>query len=789
MAGGRKMLDFSNKFVCATKDICTLLNHVNAPAFRHSFKLPSKPSKAEILITGLGFYDLFVNGEKVTKGFLAPYISNPDDIIYYDLYDLTDKLTAGENVIGAVLGNGMNNPMTRTWDFVDAVYTSSPRMALSFRAECGEDVTEFDATDFVCTESPITFDNLRYGVHYDARLEQDGCFKPGFDADGWREVLTAEKPRGYARLCKAEPVVVTEELAPVLHCPGELAPYDIIPSEKKKFDVLPSLEQSTTGGYIYDFGKNTAGIFRFKIKNAKPGQVISFQCAEYRNEEGKLWYQNIGFFPNGYCQRDIYICRGDKDEEVFVPMFVYHGCRYIYVHGITEEQATDEALTYLVMNSDLKKRAFFTCSDERVNKLWQMTQTSDLANFYYFPTDCPHREKNGWTGDAAASSEHMIMSYNVENSYREWLNNIRAAQNEEGALPGIVPTAGWGFKWGNGPAWDRVLFDLPYVCYIYRGETEIIEENRHAMMRYLEYISNRRDENGLVACGLGDWAPIAKAGSNHQAKLSFTDSVMVYDMCVKAERMFLAIGKTLDASFAKQLGIEMKQAVRDNLIDFETMTVNDMCQTSQAMAIYYDIFEPAEKPEAARRLAQLIYEVGGNMEGGYLGLRVLLHVLSRYGESDLAYHLIMKSEYPSYGYYIDMGMTSLPEQFMKSIYACASHNHHFFGDVNHWLMRHVAGININPTRKDANNVVVKPNFLKALSFAEGSCETPAGTVKVRWEREGENVRVEVKCDEGIKCEVRVPDGYMLGSEHDWRNHIVSGNCTLTAMPRQNYFNL
>ena len=455
------MLQFSKNFVCATKQICNEFHHINAPAFRRSFALSAKPDKAEILICGLGFYDLFINGKKVTKGYLAPYISNPDDIIYYDLYDLCDMLNAGENVIGVVLGNGFNNPMTYTWDFKDAAFASSPRMALSFRAECGDEITEFDATDFLCTESPITFDNYRYGVFYDARLEEDGWCETGFDDGAWRPALKAENPRGYAKLCSAEPIAVREELAPIKIWNGSLMPYEFRPGgEIEYYKDIEDIAPERSGGYIYDFGKDTAGIFRFKIRNAKAGQVISFQCCENVNEEGKAYYDNINFFPDGYVQRDIYICRGDKEEEVFVPMFVYHGFRYVYVHGISEDQATEDALTYLVMNSDLKKRASFNCSNEIANKLWAAAVNSDLSNFYYFPTDCPHREKNGWTGDAASSCEHMIMSYGAENSYREWLCSIRSAQNEEGALPGIVPTAGWGFSWGNGPAWDRVLFPL-----------------------------------------------------------------------------------------------------------------------------------------------------------------------------------------------------------------------------------------------------------------------------------------------------------------------------------------
>ncbi len=786
------MLEFSDKFVCATRERCTVNNHVNAPVMRKSFVLKAKPEKAEILICGLGFYDLFVNGEKITKGYIAPYVSNPDDIIYYDLYDIAEKLTEGENVIGVVLGNGLNNPMTKSWDFYAAVYSCSPRVAFSFKAECGDETSEFDATGMKCKESPITFDNFHYGVRYDARLEEDGWCSAGFDDSGWRDVIAAEKPRGYARLCMAEPCVVKEELAPVSVRAGELDKMTWNRWYNGYHDGYPEDPCPLSGGYLYDFGKNTAGIFRFKIKNARPGQEISFQCGEYLTDEGKLTYTNIKFFPDGYVQRDIYTCRGGAEEEIFVPMFTYHGTRYIYVYGIDEEQATSEALTFLVMYSDIEKRAYFNCSNETANKLFEAITNSNISNFHYYPTDCPHREKNGWTGDAATSSEHMILTLSVENSWREWMNNIRAAQNEAGEIPGIVPTAGWGFKWGNGPAWDRVMFDLPYMAYIYRGETDMIKENRHMMMRYLDLMASRIDSDGLVFFGhengLGDWVPVGTTNSAaYQTSFVYTDNVMVYDMCRKAEMMFNAVGSDLNAAYAKALGERIRMALREKFIDFGSMTTVCRSQTGQAMAIYYGIFDEGEMGIAAKKLVELIKMSDGDFEGGYLGIRVIFHVLAMYGEFELAYNMIMKDSFPSYAYYINMGFTSLPEVFCKSKDMCLSHNHHFLGDVNHFFMRHVLGINVNPYCDDPNRIIIKPIFACDLDFAEGSYEAPGGRLEVKWSREGENVRLCVKNDESIKVEIRLPDGYMLGEDDFYRTWIKGGNKELLAIPRRNHY--
>ncbi len=523
-------------------------------------------------------------------------------------------------------------------------------------------------------------------------------------------------------------------------------------------------ESPKTGGYIYDFGKNSAGIFRMVIKNTTPGQKISLQCAEHVTPGGKLDYTNINFFPDGYCQRDVYICRG-AEEEVFVPDFVYHGYRYLYVHGITDEQATEDLLTYIEINSDISARATFSCSDEIANKLYAMCDNSDLSNFHYFPTDCPHREKNGWTGDAATSSEHMVMTLSVENSWREWMNNIRAAQSIDGHIPGIVPTTGWGFDWGNGPAWDRAVFDLPYFTYLYRGTTEMITENAHMMLRYLELITRVRNERGIVTWGLGDWCPTS---SIHIPGEGFTNGIMIMDMCRKAEIMFKAVGLELHADFAKRLGAEMKDAVRREYLDESTMTILGNSQSGQALAIYYDLLTPAEKNIAFKVLLDLIEKNDGKFSVGYLGARCIFHVLSEYGYTDLAYKMITGDTYPSYGINVKLGLTTLPEVFAQVERferedgiggGGASLNHHFFGDIKHWFIRRVCGINVNPHGDNPNEILVYPHFVEGLSHAEATYDAPAGKVTVSWKRDGDKIILSAYGDAGIKIGVKLENGY------------------------------
>lgn len=730
----RKEATMTKQFIKATKECCSFNQHVNVPYLRKSFSLDFVPQEATLSICGLGFYRLYLNGKEITKGALAPYISNPDHYCYVDEYDVTGELQTGENVIGILLGNGFMNPFGgAVWDFDQADWLGAPRVALEFVARAGEKQFTVAADEsFKVHPSPITFDEYRMGEHYDARLEIPGWNLPGFDDSAWEHAIWAEAPRGELKECEAEPIRIQKQLKPV---------------------AITACEE----GYLYDFGVNTAGVTRLSVA-AEPGQQISLWHGELL-QDGKFYNENIifkgerySYYPK-YNQKTVYTAKG-QGTETHIASFAYYGFRYVLVEGIREEQATEDLLTYLVMNSDLKHIGDFSCSDADANTLFEMVERSDLANFYYFPTDCPHREKNGWTGDASMSADHMVLLYDVEKSWREWLCNIRKSMNEEGALPGIVPTGGWGFAWGNGPAWDSVLFNLPYMLYRYRGNTEVIAENAHAFVRYLEYILGRRSEDGTVAIGLGDWVPVGKAADEYDAPLALTDSIMVMDMAGKAAEMLRAIGYDLQASFAAAVKEELRSAIRRNLLDPETLEMAGACQSSQALALYYGVFEKEEEERAFEKLLQYIHQKNDSFDCGFLGMHVLFHVLSDHGQGELAYHMIIKREYPSYGHMLECGDTAIPEHFPKLGEIGSSHNHHFLGDIGRWFMTRVAGLYV----VDSTHVEIRPDFINSLSQAQASYELPAGRVEVRWEKTDGAYEVKVRCPEGVACEAKLPAG-------------------------------
>ncbi len=727
---------YNAKFIQATKEYNTFDVPVSAYYFRRSLTVET-PKTCTLTVAVCGFYDLFFNGEKITKGLLAPYISNPDDLVYADEYQVT--LNKGENVIGLILGNGFqNNPGGYIWDFDKASFRSAPKFALTV-CDGEESILLESDTTFKIQPSAIQADDYRFGVHYDARCEIAGWNLPGFDDAGWANALPAETPKGDIRVADVAPIVVEREIKPI--------------------SIIKSGD-----GYIYDFGEISAGVCRLQI-SGDSGQKIELRHAEAL-KDGDIRLDNV-WFVRDFWERDrhivhldTYVCKGDG-VETYQPAFTYHGFRYVRVDGITEAQATPELLTYVVLHTELHTRGDFSCSDATANKIQEITRRSILSNFHHFPTDCPQREKNGWTADAALSAEAAMLNFDPERNYREWMRNICKAQSEQGSLPGIVPTDGWGFHWGNGPAWDCVLVWLPYLTYIYRGETAMITESAEAFMAYLKYLRTRVDEEGLMHIGLGDWCH--SGVHKPMAPLDVTDTIVSMDIANKVAFLLDAIGMTTEAEFARGEAAQYRAAARAHLIDFDTMLVRGECQTSQAMALHYGIFEESEKAEAFTRLLELIHACDDRMDMGVLGGRVIFHVLAEFGYAELAWKMAVEQGYPSYGDWVRRGATTLWESFYpeNAHWAPPSLNHHFWGDISAWFIKTVAGIRVNPCGRDVNQVEIKPAFITALDHASGYHEAPAGKITAAWARDGEDICLTLEIPAAMHGDVILSDGYVF----------------------------
>lgn len=704
----------NSPFICATKERNQLYKHVNAPCLRKTFEISSFQT-AELYICGLGFYKLYLNGAEITKGKLAPYISNPDHLVYYDRYDLSKLLHAGKNAIGVILGNGFqNNAGGHPWGFDQAPWVSSPKLSLTLLLD-GHSVLS-TADSFRVAPSAIYFDDFRCGEYWDARLEQPGWATPDFDDRRWCNAITAEPPRGERVVCTAEPITCEKE-------------------------VLPIAKWVSDNALMFDFGINTAGVCRIRHKGY-PGQKLTVWHCEALLE-GRTFYNKNTCTPDfdrSLSQKDIFICSGNDD--VFEPAFTYHGFRYVMVEGIGLNEVADDFITMCVLHSELTASGQFSCSDDTLNRLQDVCCNTIKSNFFYFPTDCPQREKNGWTGDAALGAEQQLWNLDCAASLSIWLENIRKAQKESGVLPSVVPTDTFGYSQYNGPGWERVIIELPWQIYRFTGNTQVLLDNADAIWRYISYMLTRENENGLFSYGLVDWLEPGKLSEwDASTPLEVTDSMMCLDMLEKAAFLFEQLGDQEKAEFCRVQHAHFLARFRN--VHVHGASIRCKTQTAQAMAIAYHIFSDAEIPAAVETLVELIRHDGNHFKTGMLGMRTLFPVLSEHGHADLAYQLITQPGFPSYRYWLDRGATALwegfNEVFENSILRVdggrtMSLNHPCWAFVSSWLYEYVLGLKINPDGDDCCCFEISPCKLAAVSSAEGHFQNQQGSISVKWIR-------------------------------------------------------
>lgn len=712
-------------FIAKGKEYNTIQKHINAPFFKRVFDFAFN-GKSKIKIAVVGLYRLFLNGEELNTGKFSPYLSNPDEVVFYDVYDVTGKLKEKNNVLCILLGNGfVNNNDFDIWQNETASYRSAPKFSLELKAN-GKTILESDEEFFVI-DSPITFDDFRCGERYDANLEIENILTSN-SLDGFHKPITVEPPKGELIKNTAQPI---KEY-------GERKAISIIKTEK---------------GYIYDFGSNDTGIPHLKI-NAEKGQKIELYFAETIDDSG-IDFRSISFAKSNleYVQHDVYKCKDGKQE--YKTSFTWHGFRYAEVRGITDEQATKDALTFIPTHSAIDKVCNFNCDNETINKLVEITLRSDESNFIYYPYDCPQREKNGWTADASLSAEQMLYTFDAYASLKQWLLCIRKAQRKDGALPGIIPTAGWGFQFGNGPAWDSVLIELPYQLYRFYGKDEIIKENAEAIEKYFGYIKTRINACGLIEIGLGDWCQTyTSAEGNYETLVEITDSLTIIDLAGKTAEMFGVIGR--NAEDIKQIGNCLKNSFRQKYIKDGQLTVKT--QTAFAMCLQLNIFNAEEERKAYETLLSEIKKQNDHFRVGVIGYKYLFDELVKKGNQDLCFKLIAQKDFPSYGYIIDCGATTLWESFDKyehingrlvrkdGVERIPSFNHHFWGGVLAWIYRCIGWLNV----KSADTVEITPTLFKGVNRAEISYNRNGKDIFVKWEKVSENIKLTVK-NHGFNC--------------------------------------
>ncbi len=712
----------------------------SSPLFRRVFRLKKPVAFARAYVCGLGFHEFYLNGRKVGDAVLHPAFTKYDERVLYTVHDVTDCLVLGDNAAGVMVGTGWYNHHVRdAWDLYAAPWRDECKAIVQIEVmfEDGTRTSVFSDSTWQYSTGPVVFDGLRNGEIYDAREEKSGWTEAMYALTDWHPVRVARPPGGMLHAQLMPPCRVTQTIRPV------------------------SVREIRPGVWVYDMGQNIAGWARLSV-SGPAGTTVVMRYAEKLGDDGDIDQANIcSFVKTDTFQTDTYILKG-SGIEIYEPRFAYHGFQYVQVTGLPGDAAID-MLEGRVVHTDLEHTGSFACSNELFNQIQKAVIASTVGNYHGMPTDCPHREKNGWTGDAQLSTEQVLYNFDASASYIKWMEDFADCQRPGGALPGIVPTGGWGFNWGAGPAWDSAYILIPWYLYLYKGDREILERHYNGMKIYLDFLGMLATDH-IIHFGLGDWCPPSPGAESHKAPAELTNTAYYYaDTCIIA-RVALLLGKKGDARRFKTLAQKIKAAARKQYYDKTGNRLSGHSQTSIACFLYQGLVEPEEIETFSAMLLDEVAACNDHIDCGILGAKYVLHVLTDLGHADVACRIAAQRDYPSWGLWIEQGATTLWESWDGQ----ASRNHHMFSDISAWFYKTIAGLSPDPEQPGFKHIIVKPWPVGGLTWADGEIITPYGRARSKWRKENNRFMLEVTIPPNSTATVHLPTSKRSGIRESGR---------------------
>ena len=697
------------------------------PLFRHEFSVSGKVQRARLYISGLGYHEARLNGEKVGDHHLDPAYTRYDKRVLYVTHDVTKLLRRGANALGVMLGNGWFNVQSKAaWDFNTAPWRAAPRLLASLQIDYADGHTEVIGSDatWKCSLGPVQFNTIYGGEVYDARLEKDGWDQPGYSDQTWNSAQYVAPP------------------------PGKLVAQAMPPIRADRTLSAVRITEPQPGVFVFDFGQNMAGYAQLSVRGPA-GTAVKLKYTERLAADGMVDQKDIAthvirFGSNQTFQADTYILKG-QGRETWHSQFAYYGFQYVEVTGFPGKP-TAKNLQAVFAHTAVPVAGKFECSNELLNKIWEAGRWSYLSNLQGIPTDCPHREKNGWTGDAHLAAEQAMFNFFPPAVYVKWLNDLDDEQQADGRLPGIVPTSGWGYKWGNGPAWDNAFLLIPYYQYVYYGDTENFRRHYAGMKRYVDYLTHRA-KDGIVNIGLNDWAPWkTKTGA------AITDTAYYYVDAKLVAQVATLLGQQDDAAKYAQLAASIKDAFNKKFWNAETGLYDNGSQTALSCALYQGLVEPANRARVLENLVGAVEKANNHIDTGILGAKYLLNTLLENGRADVAYRIVSQKDQPSWGWWIGQGATTLWEEWNGG----ASRNHIMYGDISAWFYKALAGIQPDPQSPGFKHFFIKPHVVGDLSSARGEYESIRGRILSDWQVRGGEFRLHAVVPPNTTATISLP---------------------------------
>ena len=685
---------------------------------RKSFQLSSLPVVARLYITARGVFEPWLNGKRIGNDVLTPGWTDYGIRIEYLTYEITEYLQIGENVVGALIGDGWYAGYL-SWNKAGKghrYYGEEPALLATLHVVYPDGREEWIGTDSSWSGSvgPVRYADLYHGEYHDARAELGEWSGPAFQTRGWQSAKRLDLPPVSLNGKGIPPVREIEEIATV------------------------ELTEPCKGHYIFDLGQNMVGVARLKIR-APRGCKVVLRFAEMLQEDGTLYTENL---RSARCT-DTYIASG-KGEEIWQPRFTFHGFRYVEITGLPESPALD-AITGIVLHTAFAPTGHFSTSNRLVNQLQSNIVWGQRGNFLEIPTDCPQRdERLGWTGDAQVFINTAVFNYELAGFFQKWMRDVVDAQHPDGAYADVAPDVLkflYPTRPGGNAAWADAGVICPWQIYQHYGDRRILERNYPAMLRWIGYQEQTSTDFVRPDTSFGDWLAPDATRSNWGATPCDLIGTAYFAHTTKiVERTARLLGHSNDAERLHMLHIKVVDAFNRHYVTSQGRLAGDS-QTAYLLALAFDLLPSALRGVATDHLVRALERRDHHLATGFVGTPLLCPILSRFGRHKLAYQLLLNEDYPSWLYPVVNGATTMWERWNSwtpdSGFGEAgmnSFNHYAYGAIGEWLYRTVAGIDF--LQPGFRQILLKPEPGGDLREVHAELETPYGRLQSSWKREG-----------------------------------------------------
>jgi alpha-L-rhamnosidase len=713
-----------------------------SPMLRSEFALDGAVASARAYVTSLGLYEMQINGRRVGDQVLTPGWTTYDKRLEYQTYDVTDLLKRGPNAVGVMLGDGWYRGRL-AWEKRRNTYGKGLALLAQIHVRYTDGREQVIATGegWKAATGPILMADIYNGETYDARLEKAGWAEVGLDDGQWKGVRIAAHPTEVIIAPVGPPIRRIEEIKPVkvLHTPA--------------------------GETVFDMGQNMVGWVRLRVAGPA-GTTVRLQHAEVLDKQGNFYTANLRTAK----QELTYTLKGGA-EETYEPHFTFQGFRYVKVEGFPGAPTAD-AVTGVVVHSDMPRTGSFVTSNPMLNQLYHNIVWGQKGNFVGVPTDCPQRdERLGWTGDAQVFSRTAAFNYDVAGFFTRWLGDLAADQRANGSLPDVIPdvlSRGSENKADatSSSGWGDATVIVPWTMYLTYGDKRLLERQYPSMKKYVEYERRVAGDRFLWNTGwhYGDWLAFATTRSDYPGATTDKDLIATAFFAHSTDllaRSALALGKTDDAREYRALFENIRAAWNREYVTASGRIISST-QTAYALGLQFNLLPEAQREDAGNRLSMDVRGFG-HLTSGFIGTPYLTDALMSTGHLSDAYMLLLNKKYPSWLYPITQGATTIwerwdgqkPDGSFQDV-GMNSFNHYAYGAIGDWMVRVVAGLDIDETAPGYKHILVAPRPGGELTSARAELMTQYGSAASGWTIDGKRMTLTVRVPPNTRATVRLP---------------------------------